>query len=213
MERPGESGPEGATNRVSAEHDDRLMTAVRAGDVSQLGVLFERHHRALFNFFLRLTGDRQASEDLVQDVFVRILKSRATYQPGTQFRTWMYQVARSAHIDRFRSRPREQPADPEALRAVSPAAAPGSGLEQAQEAQLLRKALAALPEDKREVLVLSRFQGLKYQEIGALLGCEEGAVKVRVFRAIRALRDIYLGLVEGGAPGNTQTAEWMRRNA
>lgn len=173
------------------------MTAVREGDVSQLGVLFERHSRSLFNFFLRLTGDRQASEDLVQDVFVRMLKSRATYQPGTQFRTWMYQVARSAHIDRFRARPREQFTDPESLTQASDAPGPASGLEREQEAALVRQALAALPEDKREVLVLSRFQGLKYQEIGTLLGCEEGAVKVRVFRAVRALRDIYLGLIEG----------------
>jgi RNA polymerase sigma-70 factor (ECF subfamily) len=172
------------------------MSAVRNGDVSQLGVLFERHHRALFNFFLRLTGERQASEDLVQDVFFRILKSRQTYQPGTQFRTWMYQVARSAHIDRFRSRPREVAADPDTLRVSATGPEPGSGLEQAQEAALLRRALAALPDDKREVLVLSRFQGLKYQEIGALLGCEEGAVKVRVFRAIRALRDVYFDLLD-----------------
>lgn len=172
------------------------MTAVREGDVSQLGVLFERHSRSLFNFFLRLTNDRQASEDLVQDVFVRMLKSRTTYQPGTQFRTWMYQVARSAHIDRYRARPREQFSDPEALTGVSETPGPAAGLEREQEAALVRQALAALPEDKREVLVLSRFQGLKYQEIGALLGCEEGAVKVRVFRAVRALRDIYLGLTK-----------------
>jgi RNA polymerase sigma-70 factor (ECF subfamily) len=185
---------------VSAEHDDRLMTAVREGDVSQLGVLFERHHRALFNFFLRLTGDRQASEDLVQDVFVRILKARGTYQPGTQFRTWMYQVARSAHIDRFRSRPREISADTEELAPVSQAPLPGAGLEREQQAALLRRALAELPEDKREVLVLSRFQGLKYQEIGALLGCEEGAVKVRVFRAIRALREAYTSVLAATAP-------------
>jgi RNA polymerase sigma-70 factor (ECF subfamily) len=175
------------------------MTAVQQGDVAQLGVLFERHHRSLFNFFLRLTGDRQASEDLVQDVFVRILKSRATYQSGTRFRTWMYQVARSAHIDRFRSRPREQAADPETLTVVSGDAGPASGIERDQEAALLRRALAALPADKREVLILSRFQDLKYQEIGALLGCEEGAVKVRVFRAIRALRDVYQDLVHGSA--------------
>jgi RNA polymerase sigma-70 factor (ECF subfamily) len=183
---------------VSAEHDDRLMTAVRDGEVSQLGVLFERHHRALFNFFLRLTGDRQASEDLVQDVFFRILKGRFTYRPGTQFRTWMYQVARSAHVDRYRSRPRESASDPDTLSAVSEGPAPGTALEREQEAALLRRALEELPVEKREVLVLSRFQGLKYQEIAALLGCEEGAVKVRVFRAIKALREIYLDLLHGG---------------
>lgn len=183
---------------MSAEHDDRLMTAVRAGDVSQLGVLFERHHRALFSFFLRLTGNRQASEDLVQDVFFRILKSRATYRPGTQFRTWMYQVARSAHVDRFRSRPREMEAAGDLPEPPSDAPLPGADIERAEQTALVRRALAKLPADKREVLILSRFQGLKYQEIGDILECEEGAVKVRVFRALRALRAAYQDLV--GAP-------------
>jgi RNA polymerase sigma-70 factor (ECF subfamily) len=179
---------------LNAEHDDRTMTAVRDGDVSQLGVLFERHHRALFNFFVRLTNDREASEDLVQEVFFRILKSRGTYQPGTQFRPWMYQVARSAHIDRFRTRPREVTSE-SAAEPISPAALPSAQVEQAEDAVLLRRALAALPEDKREVLILSRFQGLKYDEIGALLGCEQGAVKLRVFRAMQALRRAYFGLL------------------
>lgn len=64
-------------------------------------------------------------------------------------------------------------------------------LEKAEEVALLREALARLPEDKREVLVLSRFQGLKYEQVGRVLGCEEGAVKLRVFRAVRQLRTIY----------------------
>jgi RNA polymerase sigma factor (sigma-70 family) len=198
---------------VSAEHDDRLMTAVREGDVSPLGVLFERHHRPLFNFFLRLTGDRQASEDLVQDVFFRILKSRTTYRPGTQFRTWMYQIARNAHVDRFRGRAREVYEDAETLAPVSVEPGPAAALEQQQEAVLMRRALSLLPEDKREVLVLSRFQGLKYQEIAALLGCEEGAVKVRVFRAMRALRDAYVALLEGKPGANALPRAWRAEGA
>lgn len=188
---------------MSGEHDDRLMTAVRQGDVSQLGVLFERHHRALFSFFVRLTGDRQASEDLVQEVFFRILKSRGTYQPGTQFRTWMFRIARSAHIDRFRTRPREVEVPDDLPEPASPAPLPAVAFERAEQAALLRRALAMLPPEKREVLVLSRFQDLRYQEIGDILGCEEGAVKVRVFRAMRALRTAYLALI--GAPAHARS--------
>ena len=91
-------------DQQNAELDDRLMTAVQAGDVSRLGDLFERHHRALFNFFLRWCGDRQLSEDMVQDVFLRMLKYRATYRPGSQFRTWMYHLARNVRIDKVRAR-------------------------------------------------------------------------------------------------------------
>lgn len=182
-------------DRTEAEADDRLMVAVRGGDVARLGVLFERHHRALFNFFLRLTFDREASEDLVQDVFTRMLRYRATYQPGTQFRAWMYQMARNAHIDRFKARRHEVAMDddtPEPVVDVPPVTA---DLEKAAEVALLREALARLPADKREVLVLSRFEGLKYEQVGRLLGCEEGAVKLRVFRAVRQLRSIYDQLV------------------
>lgn len=177
------------------------MVAVQEGDVSQLGELFERHHRPLFTFFLRLTGESQASEDLVQDVFLRMLKYRATYQPGTRVRTWMYQLARNAHIDRYHARSREASMDEREAREPA-SAAPGAAdlLQHEEQVELLRRALARLAPDKREVLLLSRFQGLSYEEIAAVFGCEVGTVKVRVFRAVRALRTIFLDLAGESRP-------------
>lgn len=168
------------------------MTALQEGDVSRLALLFERHHRALFNFFLRLTGERQASEDLVQDVFLRILKYHATYRPGSQYRAWMYQLARHAYLDRRKPATQEVPLDVLAEDTPSRAPAASETLQRDQQAALVRRALARLPEDKREVLVLSRYQGLSYEQVGTLLGIEVGAVKVRVYRAVRALRAILL---------------------
>ena len=81
---------------------------------------------------------------------------------------------------------------------MSPAVVPADTAQQSQEAALLHRALMRLPEDKREVLVLSRFQDLKYEEIAQLLGCETGTVKTRVHRALKELREIYQQL-----PGNT----------
>jgi len=78
------------------------MLKVRDGDLGKLSFLFERYHRALFNFFLRSTGNRDLSEDLVQEVFLRILKYRHTFRPDSQFSAWMYHVARNAQIDHFR---------------------------------------------------------------------------------------------------------------
>jgi RNA polymerase sigma factor (sigma-70 family) len=183
VERPNDR-PESA-----AETDDLLMVGVQQGRVSMLGVLFERHQRALFNFFLRLTGNRQTSEDLVQEVFLRMLRYRSSYQPRSQFRTWMYHLARNVHIDRFRSSRGEV-----GLVDVAEPADPAEGvtdmMQRTSEAALLRRALLKLPLDKREVLVLSRFHGLSYAEVGAALGCEVGAVKVRVFRAMQQLRRI-----------------------
>src|SRR5258708_40287137 len=91
------------------------MLAVRDGDVERMGVLFDRHHRMLFNFFLRVAGNRGLSEDLVQEVFFRMLKYRHTYQGAANFTAWMYQIARNAHLDHTRKRrleivPDEEPA-------------------------------------------------------------------------------------------------------
>ena len=80
------------------------MRAVREGDLAQLGVLFERHAVNLFDFLSRTTGNRTAAEDLVQDVFVRMLKYRATFRDDGRFETWMFRIARNARADYFRAR-------------------------------------------------------------------------------------------------------------
>jgi RNA polymerase sigma factor (sigma-70 family) len=89
--------------------DNVLMQKVRDGDLAKMAVLFERHHRALFRYFLRLTGNREFSEDLVQDVYFRMLKYRHTYRDGNPFTSWMYQVARNAHLDGVQKRKGEAP--------------------------------------------------------------------------------------------------------
>ncbi|HZE79771.1 MAG TPA: RNA polymerase sigma factor [Candidatus Polarisedimenticolia bacterium] len=171
------------------------MAQVRGGVGEMLGVLFERYHVPLFNFYLKLTGDRTASEDLVQEVFFRILKYRHSYRPDTAFRAWMYQIARNARIDLLRKHRPETNLEPE----MSPAVAPMDTAQQSQEARLLHSALMQISEDKREVLILSRFQDLKYEEIAQLLGCEVGTVKTRVHRALQDLRQIFQQLESGKA--------------
>lgn len=186
------------SERVETAQDSLLMSRVRDGDVGTLAVLFERHHRALFQFFVRLTANREASEDLVQDVFFRILKYRETYQPGSQFTTWMYQIARNAHLDQVKKRKIELPlpdsGDEHGWELSSHEGSAEQKVSQREQVSLLRRALAALPEEKREVLVLSRFQHLRYEEIGKILRCDARTVKVRVFRAIRELGRHYFEL-------------------
>jgi len=120
------------------ETDENLMQAVRAGDVSKLGVLFDRHHRALFDFFVRMTSNRGTAEDLVQDVFFRILKYRATFRAESRFKAWMFHIARNARIDHFKKQQPETllPEEgPGALQSQSPF--PGHELEQEQQITLL----------------------------------------------------------------------------
>ena len=176
--------------------DNNLMEAVRDGKVEKLAVLFERHHIALFNFFLRLTGNRPASEDLVQDVFIRILKYRAGYHGESKFAVWMFQIARNAHIDHLRKQKGDLPLDEQFAEPAAQGARPEEQLEAEQDIALIRRALHRLPWKKREILMLSRFQDLKLREIADLMGCQVGTVKAQVHRALKELSRIYLDLQE-----------------
>ena len=179
--------------------DNQMMEDVKTGKVEKLAVLFEKYHVQLFNFFLRLTGNRGVSEDLVQDVFMRILKYRKTYRGQSKFTVWMYQIARNAHIDHLRKKKGELPLDDQWEDVTEPDPSPAARLEISEDIDLVRQALAQLPLKKREVLVLSRFQDLKYREIAELLGCQIGTVKAHVHRAIKDLGKIYCELSGGTA--------------
>ena len=174
--------------------DERLMQEVRAGDVGKLEVLFDRHHAGLFRYFLSLTANRATSEDLAQEVFFRVLKYRHTYQPGAGFRPWLYSVGRNVWADHMGKQKPEVALPEESGEIRGKETPPDRAYQKKQEAQLLRRALASLPGDKREVLVLSRYQDLKYEEIASVLQCEVGTVKVRVYRALRELSDRFLAL-------------------
>ena len=176
------------------------MTAVREGDLAQLGLLFERYHAPLFDFLSRLTGDRVAAEDLVQDIFVRILKYRATYRDDGSFETWLFRIARNARADYFRTRSRNEPLADDAFDAPEPGPGPARRLEAERDRARLKRALLALREDKRELIVLARYHGMKHERIAELLGIEVGAVKVRIHRALRELREIFLKIPDGNAP-------------
>ena len=172
--------------------DEALMEQVRADDLDCLTGLFERYQGPLFGFLARLAnGDRDLAQDLTQNVFVRVLRYRASYQPGQPFRAWVYQMARHVWADHYqRQRPTADLEEVEKTTAHGRAA-------QAQRAatdqhQGLHEALALLPPAQREVLVLHRFEGFDYAEIGEQLGCSAGAARVKAHRALDALRKIYL---------------------
>lgn len=188
--------PSVADPAVAEPSDHDLMIAVRAGEVAQLGVLFERHHRPLFGFFARLTSDHAVAEDLVQLVFYRILKYRHTYRDEGRFSAWMYHLARKVLADHYRQHARRPAAtDPSQLPELPDET--GAADEQASrsdEIALMRAALADLPLEQREILTLHRFQQLRHDEIARLLNISVGATKVRVHRALCALRTRYFRL-------------------
>ena len=170
--------------------DERLMLAVRDGDVGKLGLLFERHHQTLFSFFCRLTGNRAIAEDLVQDVFFRILKYRKSFRDESKFITWMFQIARNARTDYFRKHHAETLLHP-GLDFPAGGLFPNQQFEREQQNERLKQALLLLPPEKRELLVLARYRELRYEQIAELLDVDVGTVKVRVHRAMKQLREIF----------------------
>ena len=186
----------GKTGRMPPTDND-LMEQVRDGRVEKLAVLFERYQNMLYNFFLRLTGDRAASEDLVQEVFMRVLKYRAGYMGDSRFNVWLFQIARNAHIDHLRKQKATIPIDEQFAETPGREPRPDAVYESGQEAELVRRALDRLPAPKKEILVLFRFQNLKLREIADLLGVQVGTVKAQVHRALKDLSRVYLEL-QGG---------------
>lgn len=180
------------------------MLLVKEGHLSELTELFERYHVKLYNFFLRLTMEKATSEDLTQNLFYRVIKYRQSWQPaGGSFQSWIYRMARNVHHDHC-AQSRKVPGQPgrhedeigESLGSGFPAGgnarglAGGHGYSEEQYGRLDR-AMAGLQPDQREILVLSRFQGLKYEEIARIKDISVPAIKVQVHRAIKHLRNLY----------------------
>ncbi len=168
--------------------DHELMAATRVGDLDALGVLFHRHHARVHALCYRLTGDASLADDLVQESFLRVLKYRKGFGARAAFTTWLYRLVRNVCMDHLNAEAKRR------------ARAELVALEQRQEQEpdelgepdprleTLRTALYGLSPDKREVLVLSRYEGLSYAEIADVCETTVGAIKVRAHRAMRELR-------------------------
>jgi RNA polymerase sigma-70 factor (family 1) len=182
---------------LSKQTDEYIMLMVREGKVEMLAILFERYHVKLYNFLLRLTGKNSVSEDLVQEIFFRILKYRKTFQGKSKFTTWMFQVARNVHIDYLKKNRAESSLDDQWEEEESSLPGPNEKIEKEQEINLVQKAIALLPVRKREVILLSRFQDMKYKDIAEMQGSSIESVKVLAHRAIKDLRKNYINLKGG----------------
>ena len=161
-----------------------------SGSFEELALpLFEQ----LYNLSHWLTQDREEAEDLVQETYAKALKGFRSFQPGTNFRAWIYQILRNTFLTSrtglksTATVPLEPESDPQILPAASDT--PESILLQRSDQQLVQDALGRLPVSYREVLLLCEFEEMSYQEISATLAIPMGTVMSRLSRARRALRD------------------------
>ena len=169
------------------------MEAVKNGDLPQAAVLFERYHQRIFNFLARMTMDRDVAEDLTQNVFLRMIKYRGSYREGNKFMPWIYQLARNIFSDHYQANTNKKGFLNVEMMGDTMAESEESKWQDDRE-ELLHRSMARLDEEQRELLVLTRFQHLKYEEVAVMLDTTVANIKVKVHRAIGKLREHYFEL-------------------
>jgi RNA polymerase sigma-70 factor, ECF subfamily len=186
---------------MQAVSDERLIQWVADGDASCLGTLFERHHRAVYQYCLQLTRSATLSEDLVQEVFLKLLRKASSYRGEGSFKAWMFNIARNVTFDQLRKSEMRTTAETEGDEAQEQLIDYRSTEQVAagkQNLQLIGQALAALPAAAREVIWLGRFVFDDYEDLALALGCTASAARVRMHRAMQQLQGSFVRL--SGAP-------------
>lgn len=170
------------------------MIEIAAGDIDKIGLLYERYNKLLFGYFYKLTRSQDVSEDLVNDVFLKILDSKNKYRGDGIFRVWMFRIARNIFIDHYNKSKKMMAKELFVLndRNEGNTEDVHEVYEKKENKELVHNALMQLKEKEREVLVLCKLDGLKYREVAKILDCTEEAVKVRAFRALQNLKSTLL---------------------
>jgi RNA polymerase sigma-70 factor (ECF subfamily) len=184
---------------MQAVSDQQLIQWIAAGDHSCLGTLFERHHKALFNFCLQMTRNAALSEDMVQDTFLKMLKAAGSFRGEGSFKSWMFHIARNQVYDYLRKAKRTEPLADDRPEPQSPVADPEQRAELTERGAMLEQALSQLPSAAREVIWLGRFHFDGYADLGLALDCSAATARVRMHRAMKQLKAIFLQLEEDSA--------------
>ena len=174
--------------------DESIMEAVKNGNLQQATLLFDRYHKRIFNFLARMTMDRELAEDLTQNVFLRILKYRTSYRDGLRFQSWIYQVARNVFSDHYQAHKNRFSSFVDVEKVEDQMADANEAEELDEKEKLLHRSLQKLCEEQRELLILTRFQHMKYEEVAAIMETTVANIKVKVHRAIMKLREHYFEL-------------------
>ena len=181
---------------VALERDAQLMLRVRAGDDTSFAMLLERHRGPVVHFLYRMVPNQAVSEELAQEVFLRVYRSRATYEPTAKFTTWLFRIATHVALNSIRDRKKEkghESLDEELLDGMERQVA---DRQQTVEQEMVhevkrrevRQAIEALPAKQRAAVLMHKYEGLDYSQIAAVLRCSESAIKSLLFRAYESLR-------------------------
>jgi RNA polymerase sigma-70 factor (ECF subfamily) len=188
--------------------DAQLMLRVRDGDEDSFRVLLDKHRNPLVHFLYRMVQEQAVSEELAQEVFLRIYRSRATYEPTARFTTWMFRIATHLALNWLRDEKNERAQErldedrggdlparelPDRVPSVEQRMVYNARLQE------VRDAIALLPEKQRAAVLMHKYQEMEYSQIAGVLECSESAVKSLLFRAYETLRARLAHMVTGGS--------------
>lgn len=196
----GVAGRPGQAAQLDPDSDAAIMLRVAAGDEAGFNFLVQKHHRAMMHFLFRMVHNQAVAEELVQEVFLRVYRSRESYRAEAKFTTWLYRIATNLAVNHARDTRHERSAQTVYLDATDPETGTTPDVaddEPNVEQNLLRdERMAAikthvmtLPERQRMAVLMHKYQGLDYKQIGDVLKLSESATKSLLFRAYQTLRE------------------------
>ena len=200
-------GPQGAASLSAAitgaeSSDADVMLRVKGGDQSAFDYLVQKYRRPLVSFMYRMARNSAAAEDLAQEVFLRVYRSRESYEASAKFTTWLYRIATNLAVNHARDTRHERPEVSVSLDETAGDDSSGATLQlpdgsltaeqvmvQRERLQAIRSKVEALPEQQRLAVIMHKYQQMDYKEIAAVLKKSESATKSLLFRAYETLRD------------------------
>jgi RNA polymerase sigma-70 factor (ECF subfamily) len=176
--------------------DTELMLRVKEGDGASFGVLLDKHRSSVVHFLFRMVQNHAVAEELAQEVFLRVYRSRSTYEPTAKFTTWLFRIATHLALNSLRDgkneRAQERLDDDSKDLPVRQVRDVRPSVEQSMVYQAkrdeIRRAIAALPEKQRAAVLMHKYEEMEYSQIAKVLSCSESAVKSLLFRAYESLR-------------------------
>jgi RNA polymerase sigma-70 factor, ECF subfamily len=171
--------------------DEELMERVQGGEVEPFETLYDRYNQRLFHFILRFVRERSLAEDILQETFLRIFKERKRYRKTARFSTYLFTIARNLCLDTLKTWERKHVLSSQedyVEKAMDLSKGPSKIAEEDELSEILQREIQVLPGDQMEVLLLSKYSGLSYEEIAQIVESTPAAVKQKAYRAMLSLR-------------------------
>jgi RNA polymerase sigma-70 factor (ECF subfamily) len=175
--------------------DEIVMKQLAGGDKKAAAILYERHYKKVYGYFVRMTNDTEAGRDLTQNVFLKILKYSHSWKEDKVFVYWLFRIARNILVDYYNGSRKFYSTDDDPEVTALDRAESVQAMEAKESFDFLLEAMSQLPPGYRELIELNRFQGFSYKEIAAATASNENAVKVKTFRAIQKLKEVYTKII------------------